>query len=153
MNIRKACVKDVPKLVELAMQLQKIENSFSSRVVCGQKTKEFFEMVFSKYLNDKDHIYLIAEEKGIMGLAFGWKENIHPIYKNEFVGYIADVIVDEKERGKGIGKELTKQLEVEFKKMGLKETKLIVQKDNKKAHKLWKKLGYEDLYIEMRKDF
>jgi len=152
MNIRKACAEDIPKLVELAMQLQKIENSFSSRVICGHKTKEFFEMVFSKYLNDEDYIFLVAEEENIIGLAFGWKENIHPIYKNEFVGYIADVIVDEKERGKGIGKELTKQLEEEFKKMGLKETKLIVQKDNKKAHKLWEKLGYEDLYIEMRKD-
>ena len=152
MNIRQANNEDIASMVELAMQLQKIENSFSSRVVCGNKTKEFFEMVFSKYLDDKDYIFLVAEEEGIVGLAFGWKENIYPVYKNEFVGYIADVIVDEKERGKGIGKELTKQLEEEFKKMGLKETKLIVQKDNKKAHKLWEKLGYEDLYIEMRKD-
>jgi len=152
MQIRKATTHDIPKLLELTMELRKIERSFSERVACGEKTKAFFEEFFDKYLDDKDHVFLVAEEKNIIGIAYGWKENIYPIYKNEYVGYIADVIVDEKERGKGIGKALVTALEEEFKKMGLKETKLNVFKNNIKAHSLWKEMGYEDLYVEMRKD-
>lgn len=152
MEIRKAIINDVPKMVELTMQLRKIENSFSERVSCSKKTERFFYEVFEKHLFDKDYFYFVVEDKEIIGLAFGWKENIFPVYKNDFVGYIADVIVDEKHRGKGIGKKLVTALELEFKKMGLKETKLLVLKDNVDSRKVWEKLGYSDLYIEMRKD-
>jgi len=152
MKIRKATVQDVPKLIELTMKLRKLENSLSDRIACGEKTKNFFEMVFEKYLDDKAHVFLVAEEREVVGFAYGWKENIYPVYKNEFVGYIADVLVEEKERGKGIGKTLVTALEKEFKKMGLNETKLIVLKDNIKAYDLWKEMGYADLYVEMRKD-
>ena len=152
MNIRKASQKDIPTLVNFAIKLRKIEHTLSDKINCGNRTKQFFEMVFNKYLDDKDHIFLVAEEEKIVGIAYGWKENIYPIYKNEYVGYIADAIVDENERGKGTGKALVTALEEEFKKMGLKETKLLVLKNNMKAYGLWKEMNYEDLYIEMRKD-
>lgn len=139
-------------MVELTMQLRKIENSFSDRVACGKKTREFFVEVFKKHIFDKDHFYFVAEDKEVVGLAFGWRENIFPVYKNEYVGYVADVIVKEKYRGRGIGKKLVSALENEFKKIGLKETQLLVLKDNKRAHEVWKEMGYNDLYIEMRKD-
>jgi ribosomal protein S18 acetylase RimI-like enzyme len=152
MRIRRAVIADIPIILGLIIQLRKIENSFSKRISCNKETKCFFEKVLPKILNDKDHVFFVAEDKKIVGLVFGWKENIHPIYKNEFVGYIADVIVDKDYRGEGVGKKLVNTLEAEFKKMGLKETKLLVLKNNEKAHSLWKKIGYEELYVEMRKD-
>jgi ribosomal protein S18 acetylase RimI-like enzyme len=152
MKIRRAVTNDLPIILELIMQLRRIENSFSKRISCNKKTKSFFEKILPKLLGDKDHVLFVAEDKKIVGLVFGWKENIHPIYKNEFVGYIADVVVNENYRGKGVGKKLVNALEKEFKKMGLKETKLLVLKNNKKVYSLWKKIGYEELYVEMRKD-
>jgi ribosomal protein S18 acetylase RimI-like enzyme len=152
MIIRPARKKDIPVLLDFTMRLRKIENFFSNRVSCGEKTKSFFEKAFHKIVVDKNFVVLVAKEKEVLGIIYGWKEYVYPVYKNDYVGYIADVIVAKEERSKGIGKLLLKEIEKEFKKKGLKETKLLVLKNNFDAHKLWEKSGYEDFYIEMRKD-
>src|SRR5699024_2062273 len=66
-------------------------------------------------------------------------------------GFIYDVNTWEDKRGKGYGKEAMQQLEIEAAKMGLKYLGLHVFGHNKIAYDLYKKLGYIETNIKMKK--
>ncbi len=152
--IKKATKKDIPILLKFMMELQDLEHGLSNRIRADKKTKDFFKNIFiAKRINNPDYKFLIAwEDKKPVGICTGWKEYISPSYKNEYVGYVCQLIVCSEHRKKGIGKELLKKLASEFKQMGIKELKLEVALKNKKSIAFWKTLGFENLYLQMRKD-
>ena len=154
MEIRKATKKDIPIMVSFMMDLRKIEKSLSKRNEANNKTKNFLKKEFlEKRINNKKYVFLIGFENNTpIGIATGWKEFISPVYKNENVGHVCDIIVGKKHQNKGYGKDLLNALEIEFKKMGLREVMLEVLISNKKSSEFWKHCGFEDLYTEMRKD-
>mgnify|MGYP003972775895 CR=1 FL=1 len=154
MQIRKATKKDIPIILEFMMDLRKLEKSMSKRNEASEKTRTFLEKTFiGKRIDNTDYVFLIGfEDEKPIGIAVGWKEFISPVYKNEYVGHVCDIIVGKEYRGKGYGKELTSALEHEFKKMGLKEMMLEVLIANKKSTEFWKSNGFEELYAQMRKD-
>lgn len=66
-------------------------------------------------------------------------------------GFIYDLNIWEENRGKGYGKKAMEELEVEAEKLGLKSIRLHVFGHNKIAHDLYKKLGYMETNIMMKK--
>ncbi len=154
MMIRKAKKGDIPVLVRFMMDLQRVEHDFSKRVRCDKKTKDFFEKkLLSRRINNPDYLFYIAFEKNKpIGIISGWKEYISHVYKNEFVGCIPQLIVYPEYRGVGVGKRLVETVISEFLKMGIKEVKIEVYFKNSEGKRFWRKLGFEDLYIQMRKD-
>lgn len=154
MIIKRAGRSDIPVLLKYMMDLQKFEHRLSERVRADDKTRSLFEKHFlKKRIGDPDYIFLVAwENDKPLGIISGWKENVSHAYKNEYVGYICQLIVDPQYRTKNIGKELVDQIIFEFKKIGIKELKTEVLCNNVKGIEFWKKLGFEDLYRQMRKD-
>ena len=60
--------------------------------------------------------------------------------------YLGDILIGEKiARGRGVGSISLKYLEEEIKKQGLKRIELGVFEFNKNAHKLYQKLGYQEI--------
>jgi ribosomal protein S18 acetylase RimI-like enzyme len=151
MKIRKAVKKDIPALIELFMALAKNESKISHLKRADKKTREFFAKGLPKWIPRKNNVLLIAEDKDKpVGYIFGWKEYISEEYKNPYVGYICECYVDKKYRGQGIAQRLLEKINSSFKKMGLKEAKLIVGSKNP-SRKVWEHLGFKEEYKEMRK--
>jgi len=151
MKIRQATKKDIPKLKEMMMSLARFEHKITSLKTANRTTQSFLANYLPKWISSKKYIIYIAEEKDkIAGFVFGWKEDVTAAYRNRYVGYICDCYVEEKYRGKGFGKALTNRLLAKFKKMGIKEAKLIVLSKSPSVD-VWKNLGFCEEYKEMRK--
>jgi len=148
--IRKATIKDIPSLIKMMMSIAKFERKLNSLKNADKKTLKFFSENLAKWLAEKDYYFFIAysNDKPV-GYIFGWKEYISEAYRNPYVGYICDCYIDEKQRGKGISRKLFEILTSEFKKIGLKELKLIVL-SNSPAVQIWEKMGFKEEYKEMR---
>ena len=67
------------------------------------------------------------------------------IIENGYAG-IFDIVVQEKERGKGYGREIVEAILAEAVKLGIKKSYLQVMLNNPVALQLYKKLGYREKY-------
>ncbi|MBQ6447435.1 MAG: GNAT family N-acetyltransferase [Bacillus sp. (in: Bacteria)] len=70
---------------------------------------------------------------------------MHLYRKERGTAWIAITIGEEIARGRGVGSISLKYLEEEIKKQGLKRIELGVFEFNKNAHKLYQKLGYQEI--------
>lgn len=109
-----------------------------------------------KLMKKQKGIIYIAKEKGdfagyIFGIivSFSGIENLeqYPIKD----GRIAELFVNPEYRGKKVGFLLMEKMEHYFKTHGCNSVRLECFMPNKKAHKFYKKLGYEDRTMSMLK--
>jgi len=103
-------------------------------------TKAKLKKEFSKRINDKEVFLYFLENNGkILGyLDFNiWKKLHTP------TSYLNDLVIKEGFRGKGYGKKLTKWFISFSKKKCVKRIGLGIRIENKRALRLYKKLGFE----------
>ncbi|MBD3230744.1 MAG: GNAT family N-acetyltransferase [Candidatus Lokiarchaeota archaeon] len=67
-------------------------------------------------------------------------------------GYITNVVVDKKWRGKGVGTWLIKRAIEELKKAGIEIIRINVREDATEAKNLYEKIGFEKSYSVMEMD-
>src|SRR3989344_4230330 len=91
----------------------KKEDAAEAAVLTPQLTKNIIEPEklverLSRLADFKNWHYLVAEDNGqIVGLAgLAW----YPIPSKGLIGWLEEVVVDEKSRGQGIGRSLTAEL-------------------------------------------
>lgn len=150
-KIRKATERDFDVLLENMFNICIYESKLSPVKVANKKTRAFLKKNLKSWITSKKYIFLVAEIDGkIEGYILGWKEYISEAFRNSYVGYICDCYVSESYRGKSIGKKLVKAITLEFKKIGIKELKLTVL-TNSVSVKIWEKLGFKNVYSEMRR--
>ncbi len=112
------------------------------KIISKQIEKEFKDLFSSK------RFILIAEDEVMKGYLIGTL--ITTPYAKE--GYIDDIFVAQNFRLKNIGSSLIKELIKIFKKKKIKKFRLGVHLKNKKAIKLYKKLGFKITHYEMEKN-
>ena len=150
--VKKATTNDIPILLDYMMQLQQFEHKLSERARADEKTKAFFKD-YLKRIGDPSYVFLVAwNETHTVGIATGWKEHVSNAYKNEFVGFVCQVIVDPAFRGNGVGKQLFEAIKTEFKSMGVRELKAEVLHNNPESIRFWKSVGFEDFIVQLRMD-
>ncbi|MCK4553173.1 GNAT family N-acetyltransferase [Candidatus Pacearchaeota archaeon] len=121
----------------------KIEGIKYFRKISGEKiptTKAKLKKEFAKRINDKEvFLYFLENKKKIIGyIDFNiWKKMHTP------TSYLNDLVIKKEFRRKGYGKKLTKWFISFSKKKGVKRIGLGTRVENKKALKLYKKLGFE----------
>ena len=104
-------------------------------------------------LNPKEAIIFVAEDnKKLIGYIYGRIEK-KPKMVLDRVGMIEDWFVQEKYRGKGIGEKLWNELMNWFKKKKCNCLEVDAYITNKKAIKIYHKLGFIDKLIFMIKKF
>ena len=130
MNIRLMAEEDVESVSNLERQL------FS---------KPWTKQDFLNSMSDRHNIYLVAEndQHEVVGYCGIWG------VLDE--GQITNVAVREEDQGKGIGYEMLQELIAIGKNEGLSQYTLEVRVSNKKAIRLYEKLGFEEEGI--RKEF
>ncbi|MBS3175935.1 GNAT family N-acetyltransferase [Candidatus Woesearchaeota archaeon] len=114
------------------------------------KLKKGEKNYYEKFILGKNKWCYIAESEGkLLGYILFNIEKREPYWKIKKVGYLDLIVIDKKERGKGISKLLFKKAYEIFKEKKLEYAKLSVQTDNDFAHKIWKKFGFKDFRVDM----
>jgi ribosomal protein S18 acetylase RimI-like enzyme len=117
--------------------------------------QHFFRKI-SGYINQGSGIIYVAETDGkIAGYIAGYireqsEEDLWE-FKQERCGYIPDLFIAEKFRGKGIGQNLMQKAEEFFRAKGCHSMEISVASNNEVAHSLYRKRNFTDRLIEMRK--
>lgn len=151
MKIRKATEKDIERLSELQIDLEKYERRFCKILKDSGSVDEYLKKSRER-IKREDCVFFVAEEASkIIGYVLGEIEKPahHYIYENR--GFIVDAFISKEHRGKGIGEKLTEKLLEWFKSKGIKWVKVSAFTTNISAIGFWKKMGFKDYVIEMTK--
>ncbi len=147
-TLRKAAAQDLPILEEFQKKLAVFENSFDR---CILKRKDMKAYNLKKMIKSPKVHFLVTKMEGkIIGCGFGEIKKDEEWVAKKYIGYIEFLYVHERFRRKGIGKEIIRNLIAWFKKKGIKDIRLEVYAENKRAMKAYKKCGFQDLIMEMK---
>lgn len=158
MEIRKASLKEVPEIAERLWKKGLIEyhqkRFRTDRRYAPLKrgaVKTFISFV-SKNIRSPNALVLVALDRGrIVGYSLNYIRKNIPVFRPDRYGYLSDLYIDEKYRGGGIASEFRKHAIRWFKKKGMKMAAIAVHAGNKKALDIYRKWGFEDYHIELRK--
>lgn len=151
MKIRKATVNDKPRLEELLCQVLTVHHNARPDIF-KKGTKKYTSEELDAIITDPDRPIFVAEENGkVLGYAFcifvqHTDDNILTDIKTL---YIDDLCVDEKTRGKGIGRELYNFAVAYAKETGCYNLTLNVWADNTAALGFYEALGLHKQKIGM----
>jgi ribosomal protein S18 acetylase RimI-like enzyme len=144
MIIRPAGITDIGKILVLEEQIFRLHSK--ARPDWVDKTKRLFDHSFMKDCIESDNgrIFLAEDESGnIIGYCVTYIKEIinHQVFRDMRNMEIEDLCVDEKHRGKGIGKKLFEEVIRYGKENGIKFIELSVWEFNQNARKFYEYVG------------
>lgn len=144
MMIRKAEERDIPRIMELLGQVLQIHADIRPDIFIPGTTKYTADELTELLKNEKNPIYVAANEADIcVGYAFcqlreqPFSNNMVP-FKSLFID---DLCVDQQARGQHIGERLFEYVKKEAKQKGCYEVTLNVWTGNISAEKFYEKMG------------
>jgi GNAT superfamily N-acetyltransferase len=129
-RIRKAVMADAPRLAALATEL-----GYPS-------TPSAVRRRLRGILRRADHMVFVAEGagKGVVGWAHTF---VHALVETDTFAEIGGLVVDARQRGRGIGNLLMRRVEGWARMLGARTVALRSNIIRKEAHRFYKRLGYE----------
>lgn len=151
-HVRRAELKDIPRVLELLVQVDMVHHNGRPDLFKGPATKYNAAELEEIFGNEKAPVFVCENEEGIvMGHAF-------TIYK-QIVGdsvltdvrtlYIDDICVDEAARGQGVGKALYEYVVQFASEQGFYNVTLNVWTCNPSAMKFYEAMGLKPQKIGM----
>ena len=152
MKTRKATEKDLNKLVFLSKKMTEFHSDIDPYYDIYTKY-ENEEEFFTDQLKKKNFLYIVTENEKREIVAFASAKIISiPKTRAPKIGVLIENFVLKEYRGKGIGlAHLNYRMEW-FKKNKVKYVEMTVDARNKKALSLWKKQGFENYQIKLKKN-
>ncbi len=154
MNIRNAQEKDIPRILELLVQVNMVHHNGRPDLFNGPATKYTREELLPILTDEKTPVFVAVDEKdAVMGYAFCiFKQYINDnILTDIKTLYIDDLCVDETIRGKHIGKSLYDYVLIFAKESGCYNVTLNVWTCNPSAMRFYEKCGLAPQKIGMEK--
>jgi len=158
-TIRKAKLKDVKTIVDLSSEFIKYHDKVilknNPKLKPYLKKKKNIDALFRKFviknIRSRNGLVLIAEdgEKPI-GYSLNYIKNNIPVFAIEKIGYVSDLYVDKKYRGKKVSSRFKDEVFKWLKKRGIKHVSICAYVDNHFALKVYKKWGFVDFHTELR---
>lgn len=149
--IRKAIKNDVDAILLLMKELV----DFHSKIDSYYKSFTAYRGLRSylyKSLRDENKLVLVAEKDGeIIGYFLGEIENAPFYSKERKIGIVADTAVSKSDRRQGVLKELFKNALTWFKEKGVYYLELSVHVKNQTALAAWRKFGFFEYRLRMRR--
>jgi ribosomal protein S18 acetylase RimI-like enzyme len=155
MEIRKAKPIDIDALMDLRAGFNDYHKSLAGKKP-GKGWQKIYRQELIRELRSKKILKLIAFDGGKpVGTAFcGILENqpgTNAWLESRKTGLIRFIYVRDRFRGRGIATKLVKECLSWTKKQGAGIAELMVAGNNAGAHKLYKRLGFEDVSVRMTK--
>lgn len=159
MKIREARLRDIPVIMKLWKEFMtyhddmvKKDPRLKDQLLIRKNAADNFKGFLKKNIKSKDAMVYIAEvgrEPAGYSLIY-IKKNI-PIYKLDKTGYLSDLFVRKRFRGLGLSSKFNNTAIKWFKKKGIKYLSIHVYSYNDKARFIYKKWGFFDFHVEMRR--
>ncbi len=139
-----------PHIVEYAAEMARNAGRTTDELM-DRSEKEFYELL-PQGADTPGHRILVADDV-TTGERIGWLWIAErDSDSGGKVAWIYDIVVDEALRGKGYGRALMAQAEIQAKEMGLGRIALNVFGDNSIARSLYETSGYRETARQMAKD-
>ena len=155
MAVRRAEIKDIPRLEEILYQVHNVHASVRPDLFIKGKKKYTAEELEALIGSEDTIIFVCTDDTGvIMGYAFCMDktyEGNHSTNPDKML-YIDDLCVDEKFRGRHVGSILCEHVKKYASEEGYQRITLNVWEFNKSARAFYDALGFEPLktVMEMR---
>lgn len=151
MIIRKAKIKDIKEIAELATDLMHYHSNFDSYFASVKNILKIYNKDFKKWLKSNQKLLLVAEEKNnILGFATGEIKKGPAMFKIKRTGTLEYMFVKEGFRKQGIGKIFFEELLKWFKKKKIEYVIISVHSKNNIGKDFWKKNGFEEFISKQR---
>jgi diamine N-acetyltransferase len=148
-KVRQATAEDVPSLVALFQELDRMQADW--RVFTPRPG--FFDEIGARYreaLDDPDAVVLVAEddEGEVVGMAYG-ESRIPSRFSDERALEVSGVVVRAGYRGRGAGRELVREAARFAEGRGIPWLELKSFSPNRGAMEFWENLGFEPRVVQL----
>lgn len=159
-RVRKASLEDVPAISAMWQEFMAEHDAtvleenkgLAPYVAKREEAAENYTEFLRKQIGGEGAA-LVAKEGGeTAGYTLLLIKDEIPIFKIKKVGWISDLFVKKQFRGKGISTALMDKAIEWFKEKGVQHVSVPLYCDNKAAHSVYKKKGFLDYKLEMRKE-
>jgi GNAT superfamily N-acetyltransferase len=148
--IRKAQLSDLSTLQFFQDKLVVHERPFDPTIPKEGRV-EYYDL--KKLIESENVLFLVAEVNNeIVGCCFGEIRKNDDIFTTKFYGYIGLMFVKKENRREGIGNLIINSLLEWFKQKKIYDIRLKVYAENSDAVKAYKKYGFQDFVLELRKE-
>ena len=150
MKVRQATPEDVPSLVALFQELDRMQADW--RVFTPRPG--FYDEVGSRYreaMSSADAVVLVAadDEGGeVVGMAFG-ETRVPSRFSDERALELSAVVVRAGYRGRGVGRELVEEAARFARERGISWIELKTFSPNRGAMEFWENLGFEPRVVQL----
>ena len=151
MDIRAFSKNDVSVVADLMRRMADFHHALNSEYRTGEEYRNLEEEI-EGWLSEPDILVFLAEENGKAVGYIRISVEPAPAYLDEKkIGIVDDVFILESSRRQGVAKLLYAKAEEWFFKKGVHSIELNVDCKNEKAVEFWKKHGFGERKLRMRK--
>ena len=151
-SVRRAKPDDIPRLLELLLQVDMVHHSGRPDIFKGPATKYDKESLAAILSRDDAPVFVCTDANGyILGHAFCRHKQIigDPVLTDIKTLYVDDICVDEAYRGQGVGKTLFLYVKKYAKEQRFYNLTLNVWSCNPQALRFYEKMGLKPQKIGM----
>ena len=140
--IRKATDKDIPQVLELLHQVNMVHYEIRPDLFKPHTTKYSAEELTTLFRDESKPVF-VCDDGGVQGYAFCQISEVknHLLLQDNKMLYIDDICVDEKARGKHVGKALFDQVKEYAQSIGCHHITLNVWEGNEPALRFYQNMG------------
>ena len=152
LTVRKATEKDIPKILDLLVQVDMVHHNGRPDIFKGPATKYDEEELRAVIHNEETPVFVCVDETNIpLGHAFCIHRQVigDSVLTDVRTLYIDDICVDNDARGKHVGKTLYDYVVAYAKKQGFYNVTLNVWTCNQAAMKFYEAMGLKPQRIVM----
>lgn len=152
MQIRKAKIGDVPKIAEMAVDFNRYLDSIDQYYPLSKDIKRLSLDYFRKNIYSSRSLLLVAVEgEKIFGFALAKIQKTPLMWGKRPYGEITHMYLEKKYQRMGMTDEFLSHIYKWLREKKIKEVELTVLEKNKQARKAWKKYGFREYYLRLRK--
>lgn len=152
MQVRRAQEKDIPRVLELLVQVDMVHHNGRPDIFKGPATKYNAQELSRIFADDATPVFVCVDEADkVLGHAFTIHKQIvgDSVLTDIRTLYIDDICVDEAARGKGVGKALYEHVVAYARAQGFYNVTLNVWSCNPGAQKFYETMGLKPQKIGM----
>lgn len=144
--VRRAKIEDIPRILELLVQVDMVHHNGRPDIFKGPATKYSEEELLEIINDEKSPVFVCLDEDGVvLGHAFCQHKQVlgDRVLTDIRTLYIDDICVDEASRGKGVGKKLYEHVMDYARDNGFYNVTLNVWDCNPDAYRFYEKMGFK----------
>jgi len=146
---------DVAALRSCVIELQDYERRIDARMPPGEEIADaYVQEIFARCAEHAGKVLVAVADNGIAGYVSIMTRMQSDSLDDGHIEYglIADLVVLEKHRGSGIGRQLIDAAEEYARTRNVRWLRICVLADNDSARQLYRQTGFSELYLDLEKE-